>query len=144
MCKYRVTKEIRWEAAHRLSQYNGLCSNVHGHSYYAEVVLGSNFLDLNGFVVDFTQVKERTARFIADRWDHAIILYQHDPLLPTIQQLGLRHFVIYSGDPTVERMSEILLHELQVLFSDLLEHGVAVLGVRIWETPTSYATFGDI
>ena len=33
MAIIRVTKEFRFEMAHALWNYDGPCSNVHGHSY---------------------------------------------------------------------------------------------------------------
>ena len=31
--KLRLTKEFRFETSHALDQYQGLCQNLHGHSY---------------------------------------------------------------------------------------------------------------
>ncbi|MEE1119435.1 MAG: 6-carboxytetrahydropterin synthase, partial [Bacteroidales bacterium] len=31
--KLRLTKEFRFEMSHALDEYQGLCRNLHGHSY---------------------------------------------------------------------------------------------------------------
>ena len=33
MNKIRITKEFKFEMAHALHGYDGLCKNIHGHSY---------------------------------------------------------------------------------------------------------------
>ena len=39
MPKIRVTKRFHFEMAHMLFEYDGLCQNIHGHSYNLEVTL---------------------------------------------------------------------------------------------------------
>ena len=59
MSVIRVTKEFTFEAAHALYNYDGQCSNIHGHSYRLFVtVKGSPVSDINhpknGMVMDFS------------------------------------------------------------------------------------------
>ena len=35
----RITKEFKFEMAHALHAYDGLCKNIHGHSYRLWVTL---------------------------------------------------------------------------------------------------------
>ena len=37
--RIRLTKEFRFETGHALPGYDGLCRNVHGHSYHLSVTL---------------------------------------------------------------------------------------------------------
>jgi 6-pyruvoyltetrahydropterin/6-carboxytetrahydropterin synthase len=39
MAKIRLTKEFRFEMAHALWNYDGLCKNLHGHSYILNVTV---------------------------------------------------------------------------------------------------------
>ena len=39
MPKIRVTKRFHFEMAHTLYEYDGLCRNIHGHSYNLEVTI---------------------------------------------------------------------------------------------------------
>ena len=39
MAKIRITKEFTFETGHALYGYDGLCKNVHGHSYKLDVTL---------------------------------------------------------------------------------------------------------
>ena len=63
MATIRVTKEFGFEAAHALYNYDGECSNIHGHSYRLFVtVKGEPSLapghPKNGMVVDFAVLKK--------------------------------------------------------------------------------------
>ena len=56
--KVRVTKQFKFETGHALYGYDGLCKNVHGHSYKLDVtVIGQPIADpqhvKNGMVIDF-------------------------------------------------------------------------------------------
>jgi len=58
MSTIRVTKEFRFEAAHALTGYDGVCKNIHGHSYELSVTLTGNPIHRNdspknGMVIDF-------------------------------------------------------------------------------------------
>ena len=62
MSKIRLTKEFRFEMAHALWDYDGLCRNIHGHSYILAVtVIGVPNEDRNsptyGMVMHFGDLK---------------------------------------------------------------------------------------
>ena len=39
MAIVRVTKRFHFEMAHTLYEYDGMCRNIHGHSYNLEVTI---------------------------------------------------------------------------------------------------------
>nr|MDA3906383.1 6-carboxytetrahydropterin synthase [Bacteroidales bacterium] len=62
MTKIRLTKEFKFETAHALKGYDGLCKHIHGHSYELLVtVIGEPLEDQNspklGMVMDFGDLK---------------------------------------------------------------------------------------
>ena len=44
----RITKEFKFEMAHALYGYDGLCKNIHGHSYRLWVTVRGEVLEENG------------------------------------------------------------------------------------------------
>ena len=59
----RITKEFTFETGHALYGYDGLCKNVHGHSYKLSVtVKGQPINDpshvKSGMVIDFSDLKK--------------------------------------------------------------------------------------
>jgi 6-pyruvoyltetrahydropterin/6-carboxytetrahydropterin synthase len=79
MPKIRVTKRFHFEMAHTLYEYDGLCRNIHGHSYNLEVTLiGEPRKEPNhpkdGMVMDFGELKKMVKAEIVDRFDHALMV----------------------------------------------------------------------
>ncbi|HEU4785994.1 MAG TPA: 6-carboxytetrahydropterin synthase, partial [Gemmatimonadaceae bacterium] len=68
--------------------------------------------------------------------DHKMILRHDDPLVPPLQKLGEPVYVIDSN-PTVERIAKLIYDQGHA-------QGLDIVTVRVWETPTSVATYtGD-
>ena len=62
MPKIRITKRFHFEMAHTLFEYDGLCRNIHGHSYYLEVTVTGEPRNepghpKDGMVIDFGELK---------------------------------------------------------------------------------------
>ena len=79
MSKIRVTKCFVFEMGHALHNYEGLCRNIHGHSYKLEVtVIGQPVSDPKqndyGMVIDFSSFKRIVNNAIVDKFDHSIVL----------------------------------------------------------------------
>ena len=59
----RITKKIKFEMAHALHGYDGLCKNVHGHSYRLSVTIKGDVKNEKGYkkdgmVMDFGVLKD--------------------------------------------------------------------------------------
>ncbi|HSA04894.1 MAG TPA: 6-carboxytetrahydropterin synthase, partial [Tenuifilaceae bacterium] len=77
MSQIRLTKEFRFEMAHVLEGYDGLCANMHGHSYILSVtVIGKPIQQTGnpklGMVMDFGDLKKIVNPLIIHRFDHAV------------------------------------------------------------------------
>ena len=60
----RITKEFKFEMAHALFGYDGLCKNIHGHSYRLWVTIKGSILketnhNKDGMVLDFSILKNQ-------------------------------------------------------------------------------------
>lgn len=130
---FRVTVQIRFCYGHRLLEYDGACAHPHGHNGLAEIELESDELDRRGMVVDFGDVKRDVKRWIDERLDHQMLLRKDDPLVAWLQQQGEPHYLM-DDNPT----AEIIAREI---FRHAEKKGFPVSAVRLWETPTSFATY---
>ncbi len=79
MAVVRVTKEFSFEMAHALSGYDGLCREIHGHSYRLFVTVkgtpsGNQADPKFGMVMDFGELKKTVNRLIVDRYDHTLLI----------------------------------------------------------------------
>ena len=61
MAKIRITKQFKFEMAHALAGYDGICANIHGHSYrlWVTIIGDVNSEDghvKNGMVLDLSLI----------------------------------------------------------------------------------------
>lgn len=68
-----VTKRFEFCAAHQIYGYNGLCANVHGHTWFIEVTLVDNINNDSGFVLDFKELKAYVNKTVLSELDHHMI-----------------------------------------------------------------------
>ena len=132
---YLVTKKIEFCYGHRLLDYDGICKHPHGHNATVEVDVRTDRLDQRNMVADFSDIKRLVKGWIDRELDHKMILRHDDPLVAPLEKLGEPIYKLDSN-PTVERIAKLI-------FDKSREQGLDVLGVRVWETPTSYAAYAD-
>jgi len=66
----RVCRKFKFDAAHYLPNYNGVCSRLHGHTWYLEVEFEGPVSGVAGFVADFADIKKYVSERVIDRLDH--------------------------------------------------------------------------
>jgi 6-pyruvoyltetrahydropterin/6-carboxytetrahydropterin synthase len=130
---FKVTKHIDFCYGHRLLNYDGQCRHLHGHNGRVEVDLESEKLDTRGMVVDFSDIKRVLKAWIDETLDHRMLLNKADPLVPVLQQRSELHYVM-DENPTAENIAKLI-------FNHARSKGLPVVEVRLWETPSSYATY---
>ncbi|TLX77064.1 6-carboxytetrahydropterin synthase [Labilibacter sediminis] len=141
MKKVRLTKEFRFEMAHALWNYDGLCKHFHGHSYILRVtVIGSPNDDEKspkyGMVMDFGQLKQIVHEEVVDRLDHSVVINgkaDHKSFLE-LPQMGERVIVV-DYQPTCENM----IVEMAERISARLPQEVKLHSLRLNETANSFA-----
>jgi 6-pyruvoyltetrahydropterin/6-carboxytetrahydropterin synthase len=141
MATIRVTKIFRFEMAHALWGYDGLCKNIHGHSYILKVtVKGDPIRDEAdkklGMVIDFGDLKKVVNKHIVDVFDHSLILNSKAPVekFTGIPEMFERR-MWFDFQPTAEN--------LVIYFADILKihlpAGIFLHSIRLYETANSYA-----
>ena len=141
MAKIRVTKRFHFEMAHTLHEYDGLCKNIHGHSYNLEVTLiGESKNQPNhpkdGMVLDFSQLKTIVKEQIVSRFDHSLMVNrlvsekQHQLLKQTTDRV-----IVVNFQPTSENIVTYIAEILQ----QHLPSDVSLFSIRLFETVTSFA-----
>lgn len=136
--KIRITKKFCFEAAHLLDNYDGLCKNIHGHSYKLFVtVIGSPEININspklGMVLDFKILKNIVNENIIDKFDHSIILDKKNKLLPIITEYT--KVCIIDIQPSVENL---LIHFASIL-KEKFSFEIKLFSLKLYETEDSYA-----
>ena len=133
---YSVTKRIEFSYGHRLLDYDGICKHPHGHNAVVEVEVYSALLDERAMVCDFSEIKRTVKTWIDKELDHKMILRHDDPLVEALQRLEEPVYLVDSN-PTAE-------HIAQIIYNYAVAAGLPVAQVRLWETPSSCATYGEL
>lgn len=115
-----ITKELSFNAAHRLPWHQGECNHLHGHTYKLQVSVTGR-LNENGVLIDFEDLKNIIQKTIIELFDHK---YINDII----------------SNPTAENMAVYIFNLLQQAFdANDANINIKLFSVKLWETPTSFA-----
>ena len=139
MKKIRITKEFKFEMAHALFGYDGLCKNIHGHSYRLWVTIIGKVLEeenhvKNGMVLDFSLLKKIVKPKIVDKYDHSLVLNANSPHA-NIDFSAFEKVFLLPYQPT----SENLVYDFVQVIKEKLPRNVDLHKVILSETANSYA-----
>jgi len=112
-----VCKTFRFDAAHYLPNYEGKCSQMHGHTWVLEVEV-SGSVGSDGMVIDFAELKGIVNREVIDKLDHTL-------LNDTFE------------NPTAENMLRRIWNTLLQAIGNTSM--VSLTRLRLYETPDSFA-----
>jgi 6-pyruvoyltetrahydropterin/6-carboxytetrahydropterin synthase len=120
MFEVSVTQDF--SAAHKLNNYEGPCSNIHGHTWKVKVSVCSNNLNKSGMVIDFKDLKFALLTII-NRYDHGYIneISPFDKI-----------------NPTAEHIARVIYQELKSMSLDCV-----LKQVTVWESENSCATYWE-
>ncbi len=135
---YKATKEFRFEMAHVLTNYDGPCGNLHGHSYRCLVTLESEELN-DGMVMDFSKIKAKLNKEIFDKMDHAFAFNtkSRDYFEVSIYEACLNNkkkVICFPFRTTAENMAKYIYEVVNKFFK--------CSKVQLYETTTGCAEYG--
>ena len=134
-----LTKKFEFEAAHRISNYDGLCREIHGHTYKLEVTIFGPIDPVTDMILDFKSIKNLIKTSVIEQFDHALLLKDNEE--------KRNFFKDYSGkntwmktEPTAERMVQGMANTLQ----RLIPSPAQLDSLLLYETSNSFASWEDI
>lgn len=143
-----VTRDLEFDAGHRVLGHESKCANLHGHRYRVEVTVCGPELDTLGRVVDFSILKNIVGGWIDANWDHNMILHAADPMLYLSAGAGRTHnpTALCGRPPYVmskdrNTTAEWLAVELCDMVGPLLPDMMHISQVVVHETPNCRATY---
>ena len=132
---HKVVKTIDFCYGHRLLDYEGKCRHLHGHNGLLEVEIESDSLDHRGMVMDFNELRGVVKDWVDRNLDHKMLLHKDDPVAGFLSEMG-EPFYPMDDNPTAEN---ILKH----IYRQIRKEGLIVSEMRLWETPSSYASYRE-
>ena len=134
-----VTKTVKFDAAHVLTNHNGLCKNLHGHTYRVDVSVAQGADETGDMVIDFKDLKRIASEKICDCFDHAFIFNTASAGEREIAAVVEKH-----GMRTVALPFRSTAENLARHFFGLLKGGIPGLcAVKVWETADSCAEYRE-
>ena len=125
--------------AHALHGYDGLCKNIHGHSYklwvtIRGVVLNERTHKKDGMVMDFDVLKNFVKPTIVDKYDHSLVLNANSPHAE-IDFSAFEKVFFLPYQPT----SENLVSDFALQIKKKLPEDIELYKLVLSETATSFA-----
>ena len=77
--------------------------------------------------------------WLEEHWDHKMMIYDEDPLLPSLRGLVPEDLVVVPFNPTAEAMAQYLVET--VAPAQLAGTGVTLVSCRVEETARCNATY---
>ena len=134
-----VTKRVKFDAAHVLTNHAGLCKNLHGHTYRVDVSVTQREGDTSDMVIDFKELKAIATEVICDRFDHAFIYNTASEgereIAAVVERHGMRTVAIPFRS-TAENLARLFYNDLKSRVPELSS-------VRVWETDDSSAEYRE-
>lgn len=132
-----VTKTVKFDAAHVLTNHQGLCKNLHGHTYRVDVSVTQAEGDASDMVIDFKDLKKIATEVICDRFDHAFIYNTQSEgereIAAVVEKHGMRTVALQFRS-TAENLA-------RMFFGELKSRIPGISSVRVWETADSCAEY---
>lgn len=143
-----ITKEIEIDMGHRVPNHKSKCRNLHGHRYKIEVgvddkVIATPGSSDEGMVIDFSDLKQIMMDEIDAKFDHGFVMYADDIFAEQFNKMKLNEGqkIIFVGFiPTAENLAS---HWYHLIKPRLAERKIKIHHVKIWETPSSTATYTE-
>lgn len=132
-----VTKTVKFDAAHVLTNHQGLCKNLHGHTYRVDVSVAQADGAGGDMVIDFKDLKRIATEVVCDRFDHAFIYNTESAgeseIADVVMRNGMRAVPIPFRS-TAENLARLFFDELKPRIPGLS-------AVKVWETADSCAEY---
>ncbi len=118
---YLISRDFKFDAAHRLEKYHGKCEALHGHTYKIRVTL-IGLPDSEGMIVDFVELK----RIV------------HENVLSFLDHSYLNEIIV---QPTAENIAKWIWEKLQTVLNF---PNCKLYEVTVWETEDCFVSYrGD-
>jgi 6-pyruvoyltetrahydropterin/6-carboxytetrahydropterin synthase len=85
--------------------------------------------------MDFTSVRDIVKCWVDENLDHKMLLRRDDPVAPILEKLGEPIYLL-DDNPTAENIAKHIYLQAR-------NQGLNMAEIRLWESPSSYATYRE-
>ena len=139
---YTLTKDFRFEAAHRLAKgYVGKCANIHGHSWNGTIAIECDKLDDKDMGVDYASIGVFLKTKVEEHLDHKFFIFVEDEISALLKGQGYGT-ILFDSNPTSEVLAKYI-YNMAVKFFKERHPRAHVAWVTIKETCTTSCTYNE-
>jgi len=133
--KKNTIQAIRYHdisCGHRVVGHESKCAYLHGHNYrFHFYVEPNNQLDSVGRVLDFSVIKSTLCEWLENNYDHKMLIWIHDPLLPQLLACSNESIVVVQFNPTAENIAINFVEDIAPI---ILQDSCTLTKLEIEET----------
>lgn len=136
---YTLQTSACFDSAHFLKDYEGKCSNIHGHRWTVEVTVASEDVEkegqIRGMLVDFKTLKA-DLNILTESLDHSLVIEKDSLKEKTKEALLEEGFSVIELPfrPTAENLAKYFYDKME-------EKEYQVVLVKVYETPNNCAGY---
>ncbi len=130
-----IGREYHWEMSHRLAFHNGLCKNIHGHSYKMRVELEGT-ADSNAMVLDYYEIDKIISPILA-KFDHSFVCSNDDDLMINFLRDNNFKYFVMEGYSTAENLVTYITNLVKPHFAKFTN--IYSILIRVYETYDAFA-----
>ena len=146
-----ISKEIEFDAGHRVSTHGSKCKNPHGHRYKVRVTCKGSIIDDptradHGMLIDFGDLKTIMNENVHDILDHGFIVWCLDHVMQDALAVGKIYglewnIIEFETMPTAENIAVWCWNQVKDKIAEAFGEDLVLDEVAVWETPTSVAYY---
>lgn len=131
----RIGKEFIWQMSHRLPFHNGVCKNIHGHSYQMRVEIEGE-IDSNGMIMDYYEMDTILAPLIS-KLDHSFCVDDDDTIMLNFLKKNNFKYYVIPTTTTAENLAQHILDNVKPEFQKF--KNLNKIKIRVNETDDVFA-----
>jgi 6-pyruvoyltetrahydropterin/6-carboxytetrahydropterin synthase len=151
-----VSKEIEFDAGHRVPNHSSKCRNPHGHRYRVRVSISGDLVtepgsSSEGMLADFGDLKQLLMDRVHDVYDHGFVIYAGDEIMKRVFAVAAKDaremaelefkVIVVPWIPTAENFARSIYNDVAIHVAKM---GFKVYQVEVFETPTSRAVYSVV
>jgi 6-pyruvoyltetrahydropterin/6-carboxytetrahydropterin synthase len=124
--------------AHRLHEFDGPCSNLHGHNWEIVAICGIDPEEVNnrdGFVIEFGKLRKLIKDSLTP-FDHSTVLHEDDDLVPDLRRV-MSSYHILNVPPTTEHLASLFYGVIDATLQANYGHEIILSYIELHETPNN-------
>ena len=143
-----IRRYVETDTGHRVPNHTSKCQHLHGHRYRFEVEVEGETINEKGrsdegMLIDFSDITSILNARVHDVIDHALVLFEGDPIAKSLQSIVEPHhrIVLVPFIPTAENLAKWAYEQVEPDIIAAYNSTLKLKAMHCRETPKSWASW---